>query len=300
MGDLHRFGAPLDRRDMPAARPYPCAHVLDLTSRLGDHALAQLGRAGLDGAGIWRDLAMSDHPRAHRVDWQRPGAGPAEVPAPDVGALIVLIGPGARSRLDEVIAMAATFSRPVMLLLTPSAIVEELHLKARRAALPPNAECHRLPSSDPATLWLVLLEQITQVPQPPHGEGADSSTGERPMSSNLKQSMEAAMTINGALAAALVDLNSGMCLATAGGGMNLDLAAAGNTEVVRAKLKTVESLGLRRGIEDILITLVDQYHLIRLIPTHPGLFLYLVLDKAKGNLALARYKLGDIERAISV
>lgn len=80
----------------------------------------------------------------------------------------------------------------------------------------------------------------------------------------------------------------------------LDLAAAGNTEVVRAKLKTVESLGLRRGIEDILITLVDQYHLIRLTPTHPGLFLYLVLDKAKGNLALARYKLSDIERSISV
>ncbi|MCF8204679.1 MAG: hypothetical protein K9J82_06375 [Methylotenera sp.] len=112
--------------------------------------------------------------------------------------------------------------------------------------------------------------------------------------------MEAAMTINGALAAALVDLNSGMCLATAGGGLDLDLAAAGNTEVVRAKLKTVESLGLRRGIEDILITLVDQYHLIRLTPTHPGLFLYLVLDKAKGNLALARYKLSDIERSISV
>ena len=79
-----------------------------------------------------------------------------------------------------------------------------------------------------------------------------------------------------------------------------DLAAAGNAQVVQAKLKTMESLGLRKGIEDILITLADQYHLIRLVPHIPGLFLYLVLDKNKGNLALARYKLTDIERTLKV
>ena len=120
------------------------------------------------------------------------------------------------------------------------------------------------------------------------------------MTSNLRESMDAAMTINGALAVALVDYRSGMCLAQAGGGFNLDLAAAGNTEVVRAKLKTIESLGLRKGIEDILITLADQYHLIRLVPNAQGLFLYLVLDKEKGNLALARFKLTDIERSLRV
>ena len=62
----------------------------------------------------------------------------------------------------------------------------------------------------------------------------------------------------------------------------------------------MESLGLRRGIEDILITLGDQYHLIRLVPNNQGLFLYVVLDKSKGNLALARYKLSDIERLLKV
>ena len=71
-------------------------------------------------------------------------------------------------------------------------------------------------------------------------------------------------------------------------------------QCTRAKIKTMESLGLRRGIEDILITLGDQYHLIRLVPNNQGLFLYLVLDKAKGNLALARYKLTDIERTLKV
>lgn len=118
------------------------------------------------------------------------------------------------------------------------------------------------------------------------------------MSTNLKEVLNAAMTIDGATAAALVDYRSGMCLAQAGAGVNLELAAAGNTQVVQAKLKTMEMLGLRKGIEDILITLTDQYHLIRLVPNSPGLFLYLVLDKSKGNLALARYKLTDIERSL--
>ena len=120
------------------------------------------------------------------------------------------------------------------------------------------------------------------------------------MAIDIKQAMQQAMAIDGAMAAALVDYRSGMCLAQAGNALNLDLAAAGNTQVVRAKLKTMESLGLRKGIEDILITLVDQYHLIRLAPNHDGLFLYLVLDKEKGNLALARYKLTDIERGLQV
>ena len=76
--------------------------------------------------------------------------------------------------------------------------------------------------------------------------------------------------------------------------------AAGEMRRWCRPLKTVESLGLRKGIEDILITLADQYHLIRLVPHIPGLFLYLVLDIEQGQLALARYKLTDIERTLKV
>ena len=118
--------------------------------------------------------------------------------------------------------------------------------------------------------------------------------------SSPAEAMAAAMKIDGATAVALVDYRSGMLLAQAGGGLNLELAAAGNTEVVRSKLKTLASLGLKDSIEDILITLSTQYHLIRLSPHHPGLFLYLVLDKERGNLALARYRLLEIERSMRV
>jgi hypothetical protein len=77
------------------------------------------------------------------------------------------------------------------------------------------------------------------------------------------------MTIDGALGVSLVDWDSGMSLGALGGGkyLDLDVAAAGNTEVIRAKMRTMESLRLNDSIEDILITLNKQYHLIRLLRT---------------------------------
>lgn len=116
----------------------------------------------------------------------------------------------------------------------------------------------------------------------------------------LNESMAACMQIDGAVAAALVDFGSGMALAKIGSGINLDVAAAGNTEVVKAKMKTMASLGLKDVIEDVLITLSTQYHLIRPIPHKQGLFLYLAMDKSKGNLAMARFKLMEIEQGITV
>ncbi|GGV63851.1 hypothetical protein [Streptomyces griseoloalbus] len=111
-------------------------------------------------------------------------------------------------------------------------------------------------------------------------------------------------SIDGATAAALVDYTSGMALGTLGGGkdFNLEVAAAGNTDVVRSKLRTMEHLGLNEEIEDILITLNSQYHLIRLLKGRGGngLFLYLVLDAGRANLAMARHQLRRIESELEV
>ena len=73
------------------------------------------------------------------------------------------------------------------------------------------------------------------------------------------------MQIEGAIGTALVDVKDGLTLATAGGGdrLNLEVAGAGNVDVVRAKMRVMEQLGLGDNIEDILITLESQYHLIR-------------------------------------
>lgn len=115
---------------------------------------------------------------------------------------------------------------------------------------------------------------------------------------------EATTSIEGAVGAALVDYTSGMALGTVGGGKDLDLtvAAAGNTDVVRAKVRTMEMLGLKDEIEDILITLGGQYHLLRLLKGrgNNGLFLYLALDKERANLAMARHQLKKIENELEV
>ena len=115
----------------------------------------------------------------------------------------------------------------------------------------------------------------------------------------VADSLKQLLRTDGAMCAALVDANSGMMLGSAGTGLDLELAAAGNTEVVRAKLKTMQILGLSDTIEDILITLGKQYHIIRPLQAKAGIFLYVVLDKAKANLAMARRACQDTETAIS-
>ncbi|MEU8359380.1 hypothetical protein AB0C27_25525 [Nonomuraea sp. NPDC048882] len=117
-------------------------------------------------------------------------------------------------------------------------------------------------------------------------------------------SLKEMMSIDGTIGAAIVDHGSGMALGTLGGSKDLDLqiAAAGNTEVVKAKLRTMDSLGLKESIEDILISLSTQYHIIRPITGRggKGLFLYLALDRSRANLALARHQLRGIEEKLEI
>ncbi|MEO5874057.1 MAG: hypothetical protein ABIS86_11965 [Streptosporangiaceae bacterium] len=122
--------------------------------------------------------------------------------------------------------------------------------------------------------------------------------------SNPDQTLKEMMTIDGAIGAAIVDYGSGMALGVLGSTKALDLqvASAGNTEVVRAKMRTIEQLGLKDSIEDILITLAKQYHLIRPLAGRggQGLFLYLALDRGRANLAMARHQLKRIEEIVEV
>ena len=116
--------------------------------------------------------------------------------------------------------------------------------------------------------------------------------------SNINESLSALVGIDGAMCVALVDSRSGMILGQAGTGLDLDVAAAGNTEVMRAKQSTMKALGLKDTIDDILITLTTQYHIIRPLSANPSVFLYLVLESARSNLALARYKVAEIDRLL--
>ena len=106
------------------------------------------------------------------------------------------------------------------------------------------------------------------------------------------------LSIEGFIGAAVADSDSGMCLGSVGGAgvMNIEVAAANNTEVVRAKRKAMKALNLRDDIEDILISLGKQYHLIRPLRARPAVFIYLAVDRARANLAMTRFALADAER----
>ena len=119
---------------------------------------------------------------------------------------------------------------------------------------------------------------------------------------NVKESIARIMELDGALAVAIVDSNSGMMLGSSspGGAIDLEVAAAGNSSVVQAKLRTMADLGLQQSIEDILITLDKQYHIIRPLARQNTFFLYLVLDRSRANLAMARFKLARIEQDLKI
>ena len=116
---------------------------------------------------------------------------------------------------------------------------------------------------------------------------------------DIRASLNAALSIDGCIGAALVDLESGMCLGTAGKpGFDLELAAAGNADVVHSTRKIREKLELHTSLEDILISLAGQYHLIRMVGA--TMFFYVVLDRSKANLAMARLELAQLEKALEI
>jgi hypothetical protein len=111
------------------------------------------------------------------------------------------------------------------------------------------------------------------------------------------------ISLPGATGAAIVDIESGQTLVGAGAVDAEVLAVCGvaNARFLRFKTELAEEK-YHQQIEDVLITLTDDYHIIRLIrrPGHKARqFLYLILDRALGNLALTRLKLTAIEEELT-
>lgn len=94
--------------------------------------------------------------------------------------------------------------------------------------------------------------------------------------------------LSGFIGASIVDLTTGMSLVSSSRypDFDLDIAAAYNSEMVKAKFKTMEALGIQGGLQDMLLTLADQYHLIKILEN--DLFIYVAVDSAQSNLALLR------------
>lgn len=106
--------------------------------------------------------------------------------------------------------------------------------------------------------------------------------------------------IAGFVGSCMVDCDTGLMLTSYGGGtLDLETTSALNSQIVKAQLEAIEKMELDDRIEDILITLGKQFHLIRPLQRNPSVFLCVVLERTAANLGMARLQLKRIETAMS-
>ena len=120
----------------------------------------------------------------------------------------------------------------------------------------------------------------------------------KPATSTLDDSLSELINFEGAMSVALVDSDSGMILGRAGKGVEMDLAAAGASVMLKARRNTIKSLGLSDEIDDLLVTLSTQLQIIRPLSSKKTIFLYMVVDRARSSLAMARFKATEADAKI--
>ncbi len=126
-------------------------------------------------------------------------------------------------------------------------------------------------------------------------EPAAAVADDRP---SLDEVLKKLLSFDGAMSVAVVDSETGMILGKAGSGVDMDLAAAGASVILRARLGSIKALGVDEQIDDVLISLTSQVQIIHPLPRNPSIFPYLIGDKAKSSLAMARYKATEADLLI--
>ena len=108
--------------------------------------------------------------------------------------------------------------------------------------------------------------------------------------------------IPGFIAVSVTEVRSGVSYGSDSVDPSFDpnLASAYNLEVVKAKQNALQILGLasKEKIEDILITLTNQIHIID-IAASGGYFIYLAVDSSKANLGLTRALLAKYKKDLA-
>jgi len=148
----------------------------------------------------------------------------------------------------------------------------------------------------------VLMEAARLLDERGAAGGDVTEAGAHATQPDVQEALDEAMEIDGALGVALIDSASGLSLGTAGASarVNVELAGAGAAEVVRAEARVMAAAGVNDTIEDVMITLGKQYHLIRFLGPDTHAFLYIVLDRERSNLGMARHRLAAIGRRIAL
>ncbi|MEO0459403.1 MAG: roadblock/LC7 domain-containing protein [Myxococcota bacterium] len=109
------------------------------------------------------------------------------------------------------------------------------------------------------------------------------------------------VALDGFLGACVVDAQTGDVLGSAAAaidGIDLDAAAKAHVRVMAAKRETAAGSETQDEVEDILVALESQYHVLRPLNDHRA-FLYLALDRSRANLGMARLVTKEFEKNIA-
>lgn len=111
---------------------------------------------------------------------------------------------------------------------------------------------------------------------------------------------EVKKNIPGYIAVAVTEIKSGISYFSDSSVASFDpeLASAFNLEVVKAKLNAISALGLEQNIDDIMITLTNQIHIID-ISENNEYFIYLAVDSNKANLGMTKALLNKFKKDIT-
>ncbi len=120
----------------------------------------------------------------------------------------------------------------------------------------------------------------------------------------ISDCLQEVLTASGALAAGIGNWKTGQCLFKEGLNKSdfptskIETAVTQNSEVIRAKQRAAAALEFDDKIDDILISLTRQWHIMRLLKVE-GYFLYLALDRSTSSIASAGLKLRQANRELS-
>lgn len=168
----------------------------------------------------------------------------------------------------------------------------------------------RMSAPEPDLAWVEELDEpapappqpqprtvSAAAPQPQASAVAPQVAWERPTAqAKIAAALAEAMKLDGAIGVALANWELDQCLGVAGGreDLRLDVAVSGNCRVMRALSSCMARVGQKGSMQDVLITLDAQLHILTPLAAHDRLFMYIALDRSRGNLALARHRIGKI------
>ncbi|WKB53121.1 hypothetical protein [Eleftheria terrae] len=169
---------------------------------------------------------------------------------------------------------------------TPGALGEtEFPIKVADLGLPPTG---RVVAPSQATATGVQVDAAVRPATPDGGR--------------IARALAQLLQVEGMLGCCVVDASSGLLLgselANEAAGLNLELAAASQTEVMKAHRRAARDMGSGERIDEIIVTHARRHQVLRTVSAHPELFFLAVLDKQRTNLALARFKILDAEKSL--